>query len=172
MLIQKPKILVSYLTIPEKWTAISATFCRSAYFHLRNIRSIRRYLSKVSTEQLIHAFVSTRLDGCNSLLYGLPASSIHKLQRVQNAAARIVTYTNRNEHITPALRTLHWLPVRYRISYKIIVLVWRCLHNTAPSYLQLLLEAYIPNGLYAHRHTIFWLYQKRPSIPAGTGPFP
>ena len=83
--------------------------CRSCMFHLRNISNIRRLLSHKIAEQLIHACVTSRLDYCNSLLSGLPSSTICHLQRVQNIAARILTRTKKYERITPVLQHLHWL---------------------------------------------------------------
>ena len=85
--------------------------CKAAFYHLRNIGRIRKYLSSQTAEVLVHAFVSSRLDYCNSLLYGLPKESLKKLQHVQNVAARIVTHTRKCDHITPVLCQLHWLPI-------------------------------------------------------------
>ena len=82
----------------------------AVFYYLYNIRRIRKYLSKECTETLIHAFISSRLDYCNSLLYGLPAYQIQKLQRVQNSAARLVFRDSKFCRITPLLRALHWLP--------------------------------------------------------------
>ena len=83
----------------------------------------------------LHNTVTSRLDYCNSLLYGLPKSQIAK-QRVQNAAARIVSNTHRFDHITPILRQLHWLPVSYRIHFKIMLLTFKALHGLSPKYIQ------------------------------------
>ena len=119
--------------------------CRSASYALYKIGRIRNFLDQKSTETLIHAFITCRLDQCNSLLYGLPDSHIAKLQRIQNSAARLVTRTRSCEHITPVLRELHWLPVTYRIMYKILVLTYKCIHELAPIYLQELIEEYKPS---------------------------
>ena len=116
------------------------TLCKSAYAALREIGSLRKYLNAETTERLIHAFVTSRLDQTNSLLYGLPQSEIRKLQQVQNTAARIVTRTKSGAHITPILRSLHWLPVRSRIHYKIVITVFKALNNLAPEYLRDLLQ--------------------------------
>ena len=82
----------------------------------------------------MHAFISSRLGYCKSLLYGINDGLLKKLQAVQNAAARVTTKT-RKYHITPVLRELHWLPVRKRIIYKLAVMVYKCLHGLAPPYL-------------------------------------
>ena len=86
--------------------------CRSTHFHLRNIGRIRHLLSHHATAQLIHALISTHLDYCNSVLYNLPKSSILRLQRIQNQAARILTRTPRRDHITEVLIDLHWLKIK------------------------------------------------------------
>ena len=99
--------------------------CASAFYHLHNISRIRRFLSTDTTKALVHAFVTTRVDYCNSLLYGLPASHLNKVQRVLNAAARLVCRAPRYCRITPLLCELHWLPVRQRISFKILLFVFR-----------------------------------------------
>ena len=113
--------------------------CSAAFYHLRNIKRIRKYLSRESATILVHAFISSRLDYCNSLLYGLPAYQLNKLQRVQNAAARIIRRLPKFCHITPVLRELHWLPVKFRIDYKILLLTYKGLHEICPDYLKDLL---------------------------------
>ena len=77
-----------------------------------------------------------RIISCNSLLYGLPDLQISKLQRIQNSAARLVTRSRTYDHITPILQNLHWLPIRSRIDFKILLLTYKCHHGTAPVYLQ------------------------------------
>ena len=113
---------------------------QASFYHLRNRSKIRRYLSQDTTEILIHAYITSKLDNCNSLLNGLPAYMINKLQTIQNAAARIVTFTKKTEHITPVLRKLHWLPVQYRIIFKVLLLVFKDLNGSAPAYISELLH--------------------------------
>ena len=84
---------------------------------------------------LAHAFVMSTLDYCNSLLYGLPKYLIIKLQRAQNAVARLITNTRKYDHIIPALHNLHWLPVFYRIYFKILVITFKAISNLSPSYI-------------------------------------
>ena len=101
--------------------------CSLAFYYLYNIRKIRKYLARETTEKLIHAFVSSHVDYCNSLLFGLPAYQIHKIQRVQNAAARLIYNESKYCRITPLLYNLHWLPVTFRIEFKILLTYLRLL---------------------------------------------
>ena len=109
--------------------------CRSASFGIYKIGRLRKYLDKKSTERLVHAFVSSRLDFNNSLLYGLPSAVLSSLQRVQNSAARLISYTKRHHHISPVLRNLHWLPIRERIMFKILLITYKAIHGSAPAYI-------------------------------------
>ena len=118
--------------------------CRSASLALHKIGKIRNCLDQKTTEMLVHAFVSSRLDNCNSLLYGLPDCHLNKLQRIQNSAARLVTRTTPLVHITPILRNLHWLPIKERINFKILLITYKCIHRLAPSYLHELIQEYTP----------------------------
>ena len=88
----------------------------------------------------MHAFITSRLDYCNSLLYGLPDCLISKLQRVQNAAARLIYKAPRFCHISPILQELHWLPIRDRIKFKVILTTFKAITGAAPNYLQELIS--------------------------------
>jgi len=120
-----------------------SNICKNVHFHLRNINKIRKVLDDNSTASLIHALVTSRLDNGNSLLSGINEGLANKLQVTQNAAARILTRTKKFDHITPILSKLHWLPVRQRIIYKVLVLTWKTLNGTAPEYLRDLLMPYL-----------------------------
>ena len=87
--------------------------CQNAHYHLHNIRRIRNFLSQEATCMIIHAFIASQIDYCNSWMNGLPENLIKKLQRVQNTAARLVFSLRKYDRITPALVTLHWLPIKY-----------------------------------------------------------
>ena len=102
--------------------------CKTAFYHLRNIAKIRKFLTHRQCEILIHAFISSKLDYCNVVLSGLQQSQINRLQHVQNSAARLLTATSRYDHVTPVLRCLHWLPVSARIDFKILLLVFKVLN--------------------------------------------
>ena len=129
---------------PASMEAHISSICKSAYLHLRNIGQLRRYLDKESLECIVHAFVTTKLDYCNSLLCGLPSTQISRLQAIQNTAARILTGTRKHDSITPVLRALHWLPVQQRIEFKTAVLVDKAFNNMDPCYIQELLCPYTP----------------------------
>ena len=119
--------------------------CQSSFFHLRNIGFIRKYLTYDAAKIIIHAFVVSKLDYCNSLLYGLPSYLIRKLQHVQNSASRLVNQCPRIWHITPVLTDLYWLPVSFRIEFKIMLITYKVLHDRAPIYIQELLQLYTPS---------------------------
>ena len=103
-----------------------------------------------SAEALIHSFISSRIDYCNSLLYGVPKCHIDKLQRVQNAAARLVMQV-KFCHITPVLHQLHWLPVLFRINFKVLLLTFKAIRKLAPSYINDLVKIKPLNSRYGLR---------------------
>ena len=123
-----------------------STICRTAYMHLHNISRIRRYLTPEATKSLVHAFIMSRLDYGNALLDGLPFEHLKKLQRIQNIAARIITFTPCRDHITPILKQLHWLPIKRRIEYKILLHEFWCINGTAPVYLADMLKRQCSTG--------------------------
>ena len=122
------------------------TIIRSMYCQMRKVSKLRQYLDESSCAKVVNSLITSRLDYNNSLLYGLPKTLLHRLQVAQNQAARLVTRTRRREHITPVLRSLHWLPVEWRIQYKILLHVYKCMNcDSAPSYLKDLIQIYVPN---------------------------
>jgi len=121
-------ILDSQLTMADHAT----TVCRAGYYQLRQLRHIIQSLTPTVAQTLVQAFISCRLDYCNSLLYGIADSQLRRLQSVQNAAARLITGTRRTDqahHASSAVTysSLHWLPVRQRILFKLAILV----HNAS-----------------------------------------
>ena len=93
---------------------------------------------------IVQALIISRLDYCNFLLCGLPAILIKRLQREQNAAARVIAKAGGRDYISQILFKLHWLPVEFRIKYKILLLSYRALHGLAPTYITELLVPYTP----------------------------
>ena len=124
-----------------------STICQSAHFHIRNIGRIRNLLLFDACATLIHALIGSRLDYCNSLLYNIADAKVERLQKVQNQAARILTRSPRRDHITPVLKQLHWLKVRERIRYKVLILAHKSFYETAPQYLSALVtrKDYVKN---------------------------
>ena len=118
--------------------------CRTGFFSLYRIGKIRKLLDRTCTERLIHAFVTSRLDYCNSLLYGIPKCQINRLQSLQNAAARLTYCKRKSDHITPVLNDLHWLPVDARIKFKILLITYKIINCMAPLYLSELISMYSP----------------------------
>jgi hypothetical protein len=133
--------LDSSLTLTKHISSVS----QSSYHVIRQLRQIRSSLDHNSSVLLANALVTSKLDFCNSLYYGLPESSIHRLQLIQNSLARVICpYVKRRDHITPTLRKLHWLPITSRIKYKIALITYKTLHHKSPSYLHSLLIPYTP----------------------------
>ena len=109
---------------------------RTCYYHLRQLRSIRKSLTVDSCHALVRALVISRLDYCNGLLGGSPKSLIGQLDSVLRASARLVLQRQRLDHITIEMRErLHWLDASARIKYKLCVFAYRCVNGTAPQYL-------------------------------------
>ena len=117
---------------------------KSSFFYLRQLAKVKPILTKKHLETVIHAFITSRLDYCNSLYVGVSQSSLARLQLVQNAAARLLTGTRKREHITPILASLHWLPVHFRVHFKILLFAFKSLNGLAPRYVSELLHPYAP----------------------------
>ncbi len=115
-----------------------------AFYHIKNIGSIRNHLTQEAALTLVHAHVTSILDYCNAFLYGLSDRILYKFQKAQNAAARVITCTHNFEHIIPVLNNLHWLPVKFRINFKICLLMFKAYHGLFPSYLCDLIDKMVP----------------------------
>ena len=103
-------------------------------FALYSIAKIRKYLDVDTTRTLVQALITSQLDYANSTLYGLPQKSLHRIQLIQNSAARLIMQTSKRESITPILQQLHWLPIKQRLRYKILLLTSKSIHHQAPEY--------------------------------------
>ena len=113
---------------------------------MRNLRLIRDHFSKQNFEILIHAFITTKLDYCNSLFSGISKCDLRPLQLVQNYAARVVLKRSKFEHSTPLLYQLHWLPVNRRVEYKVLLITYKARNFLTPEYISALLTS--ANHLY------------------------
>ena len=114
-------------------------------FVLYQIGKIRKYLTEDQAKTIVHSHVTCRLDQNNSLLIGLPKKSLSRLQLIQNASARLIVGLKKRDHITPTLMQLHWLPVEQRVLFKVLLLVYKALHDKGPLYLKELLTPYVPS---------------------------
>ena len=119
--------------------------CQTAYFDLKRISSIRRFLTEDATKTLVTSYILSRLDYCNCFLMGTP-NSVIPLQKIQNFAARLVLLAPRHHHSTPLLeKNLHWLPISERIKYKIACMCFNAISGSGPAYLSELLHVYTPS---------------------------
>ena len=116
--------------------------CQTLNFQIRNISRIRRYLDNDSCHHIVRSLVLSRLDYGNSLLIGTTDVNFQRLQRIQNRAVRLIFGLKRRDHISPHLAELHWLPVKERVNFKLLTIMFHCFHGCAPSYLQDDIELY------------------------------
>ena len=117
-----------------------SNFARTCYFELCHLASIRIFLTSTATVTLVSAFVLSRIDYCNSLLFGSTHDVTSHLQRIQNYAARVILRLPKSSSITIHLKSLHWLPVKVRSTCKIACLCYHCHSSTAPSYVTSMLH--------------------------------
>ncbi|RXN12193.1 RNA-directed DNA polymerase from mobile element jockey [Labeo rohita] len=127
---------------------------KASFYQLRLLSKVKPFLSRVDLEKAVHAFISSRLDYCNALYTRLNQSLLNRLQLVQNAAARLLSDTSKRSHISLVLRSLHWLPVRFRVEFKILMFVFKAINGLAPVYLAELVVVYQPaRTLRSSEHT-------------------
>lgn len=125
--------------------------CSKAFYSLYNLRQIRKCLTDEACKTLVYALVTCHLDYCNALLHDFSQYQQQRLQRVLNAAARLICRLPKYYHISPVLKDLHWLPIKYRVIFKITLLVFKVPHGLAPSYLEDLIRVK-PEGRYHLRN--------------------
>ena len=126
--------IVILTTTPIVHNAHVSNIARTCYFELRRLASIRRFLTSTATATLVSAFVLSRIDFYNSLLFGSTHDVTSHLHRIQNYAARVILRLPKSSNITTHLKSLHWLPVKVRSTYKIACLCYHCHSSTAPSF--------------------------------------
>ena len=122
-----------------------SAICSSCIYHIRDLQHIRRHLDLDSAKLLVNALVSSRFDYCNSPLSGIAETDLTKLQRVLNRLACVVTKSPSFTRSVPLLRSLHWLPVKYRVHFKICLLTYKALHEGQPVYLFSLIAISLPS---------------------------
>ena len=112
--------------------------------NLYNIGKIRSYLTVDQAKSVVHAYLKSKLDANNALLAGTTTELKSQLQRVQNAAAKLITRNKKHDHVTPLLHDLHWLPIEDRIIFKVLLLAYKSLNDVGPVYLKDLQHFYKP----------------------------
>ena len=139
-------ITISRVNICGQLVDTVSNICRSAYYHLSRIAKIRHSLTTSVCKTLIHGLVTSRLDYGNAMLFGIADRLLHRLEMVQRSAARIVMQIRRGvrQSMTTILQRLHWLPVKKRIEYKILVLVHKAIYEGQPVYIASLLNQHTP----------------------------
>ncbi len=140
MLVTLTYFFYECLTTEQQVSAVS----QCGFFHLINIAKSKCYLTEKSLLIVTHAFITNKMDYCNSLLFGLPNTLLYKLQHLQTSTAKLTTGKQKYDHNTPELIKLHWLPLKERISFKILLITFRCLNNLAPKYLSDLISIHKP----------------------------
>ena len=141
-------IFDSTLSFSKQISSLSS----ACHYHIRDLRRIRHTLDFTTATTIATALVHSRLDYCNSLYNGLPITQIKRLQHIQNGLARAVTRTPKHSHISPVLKSLHWLKVEQRILYKIISITHNLLHITEPMYLHRLINIKPPSRTCSSYH--------------------
>ena len=134
------KILGIILDAENSMQRHVAKLCHISYYHLRELRRVRRYLNHDTAVRVPNALVSSRLDYCNSLLYNTKKAYTNRLQKVQNALCCTVCKLNKYCHVTPFLHKLHWLPIHYYILLKYNCLTYKAIHFSQPPYLSSLIR--------------------------------
>ena len=120
-----------------------SSVARSCFFALRQLGQLRPHMNMETSKAVAVALIQSKLDYCNSCLWGVPEHQLGRLQKIQNTAARIVTKTTkRSSHITPVLKDLHWLPIEKRIQHKLLSVTYSCVKDSlAPEYLKELVSS-------------------------------
>ena len=122
-----------------------SAICNSCIYHIRYLRRIRRHLDLESAKLLANALVSSRLDYCNSVFSGIAETDLTKLRCILNRLSRVVAKSPPFTRSVPLLRSLHWLPVKYRVHFKICLLTYKALHEEQPVYLRSLTATSLPS---------------------------
>ncbi len=136
----------------------TAQYCRFALF---NINTIRPFLSEHASQFLVQTLVLSRLDYCNALLAGIPATSIKPLQLIQNTTARLILNEPKRMHVTPLFINLHWLPIAARIQFKSLMFAYKTTTGSAPFYLNSLLQTYVSRSLSSRSEHRFIITSQR-----------
>ena len=117
---------------------------RAIYLEIRKLKQISKFVDESNLKTLATSYILSRLDNCNGLFKNMNNYQFDKLQKLQNFAGKVVLKKSMYDHVTPCLIDLHWLPVKYRVDFKIALPTFKCLNGLAPKYLSDLIEIYTP----------------------------
>ena len=117
---------------------------QSSTHKLRLINVIRQKLTKPVAERVVNAMVTSHLDYIYIKLYGISGHQLLRIQRIQNTAARLILQRDRWSSARVMLNELHWLPMRKRISVKVLLVLYEAMHGLTPDYITVLATAYVP----------------------------
>ncbi len=144
------------------------------YYSTMNILLNNEHINHVTEvagkTMVVYALVTSKLDYCNSVLYGIPDILLNKFWNVQKSAARLITMSEKYQHISPTMKKLHWLPIWQRIEYKILLLTYKALNNLAPLYLSDLLQCRVDWG-FRRDNTLLLVYPKINRVTFGSRAF-
>ena len=140
-----------------------SNIAQTCYFELRHLESIHRFLTNTATATIVSAFALSRIDYSNSLLFGSTHDVTSHLQRMQNYAARMTLNLPKSSNITTHPKSLHWLPVKVRSTYKIACLCYHCHSSTAPPYVAAMLNKKPPHTHNTHSSSYTMPLHNRPA---------
>ena len=129
---------------------------KAIYLEIRKLKHISKFVDESSLKTLASSYILSRFDYCNALFKGMPKYQFEKLQKLQNFAAKVILRKSMYDHVTPCLIELHWLPINFRVDYKIALLAFKCLNGLAPKYLSDLIEVYVPPRALRSSSSIFF----------------
>ena len=113
---------------------------KKCFYTLKNMFKNRRCINETAAKAMVYTMITSKLDYCNAILYGLPKSTLKHFTRVQNLYARFISQNGKYEHITPVRKQFHWLPIRQRIHYIVLILTFKSLNGLATTYLEELMK--------------------------------
>ena len=129
-----------YIRLSSYYECTCLHIARTCYIELHRMASISRFMTSTATATLVSAFVLSKIESCNLLLFGSTHDVTYHLRLIQNYAARVILHLPKSSSMTIHLKSLHWLPVRVRSTYKIACLCYHCHSNAAPSYVADMLQ--------------------------------
>ena len=133
------KYLGAHLDEVLSFKVHARTKCKTAIWNIMKIQNIRKYLDRDTCELLIYLMVISHIDNANGLLAGATELLLGVYQRIQNFAAKAASNGSKHSHSTKCLNELHWLLVKARIEFKIVLIIYKCLNGNTPKYLKDLL---------------------------------